>query len=104
VDADQHAREELRRACDGEWPLEVVGEAGSVAEAVAGLDRLPPDVLVTDVGLTDGDGLTLTRHARAADPNLVIVALTTNATNQALRVSRPLLAGQGSQRGELGLT
>jgi DNA-binding NarL/FixJ family response regulator len=84
VDADQHAREGLRRACDAEWPLEVVGEAGSVVEALAELDRLSPDVLASDVGLTDGDGFTLTRRARAAHPDLVIVLLAVNASSDNL--------------------
>jgi DNA-binding NarL/FixJ family response regulator len=87
VDADRHAREGLRRACDGEWPLEVVGEAGSVVDAVAELERLSPDVLVTDMRLTDGDGLTLTRRIRATEQNLVIAVLTMNASNDDLRAA-----------------
>ncbi len=82
ADADQHAREGLRRAYDGHWDLEVVGEAGSVVEAVAELDRLSPDVLVAAAPFTDGDGLMLVRQARAANQNLVIVVLAADAGHE----------------------
>jgi DNA-binding NarL/FixJ family response regulator len=49
VDDHQLIREGLRRAFDRAGDLEVVGEAASVASAVDALDRLSPDVLVTDV-------------------------------------------------------
>ena len=61
VDDHQLIREGLRRAFDRAGDIEVVGEAGSVAEAVEALERLNPDVLVTDVRLPDGDGIALTR-------------------------------------------
>ncbi len=37
--------------------LEVIGEAGSVAEALVRIQDLQPDVAVLDVRLTDGDGI-----------------------------------------------
>jgi DNA-binding NarL/FixJ family response regulator len=76
VDDHQLIRGGLRRAFDWEEDFEVAGEAGSIAEAVRALNRLKPDVLVTDVRLPDGDGIKLTKQVRASNPNIGIVVLT----------------------------
>src|SRR4051812_6353612 len=68
VDDHQLIRGGLRRAFDASNDFEVVGEAGLIAEAVNVLDRLKPDVLVTDVRLPDGDGIELTTRVRKDDP------------------------------------
>jgi DNA-binding NarL/FixJ family response regulator len=39
--------------------LFVVGEASSVEEAIEAAERLRPDAALVDVGLPDGDGITL---------------------------------------------
>ena len=84
VDDHQLIREGLRRAFDRAGDLEVVGEAASVASAVDALDRLSPDVLVTDVKLPDGDGIALAQRARQSDPELGIVVLTMYAGDDKL--------------------
>jgi len=84
VDDHQLIREGLRRAFDRAGDLEVIGEAGSVGEAVNALERLSPDVLVTDVSLPDGDGIALAQRARAAAPELGIVVLTMHAGDERL--------------------
>ena len=76
VDDHQLIREGLRRAFDRAGDIEVVGEAGSVADALHALERLRPDVLVTDVRLPDGDGISLTTQVRAGNPTMGIVVLT----------------------------
>jgi len=82
VDDHQLIREGLRRAFDRAGDIEVVGEAGSVAEAMEALERLHPDVLVTDVRLPDGDGIALTTKARAHNPAMGIVVLTMYAGDE----------------------
>lgn len=82
VDDHQLIREGLRRAFDRAGDIEVVGEAGSVAEALEALDRLRPDVLVTDVRLPDGDGIGLTTQVRAGNPTMGIVVLTMYAGDE----------------------
>lgn len=76
VDDHQLIREGLRRAFDRAGDIEVVGEAGSLAEAIDAVQKLEPDVLVTDVRLPDGDGIALTTQARSANPTMGIVVLT----------------------------
>ena len=41
--------------------LEVVGEAGSVIQAMARIPALQPDIAVLDVRLPDGNGIELCR-------------------------------------------
>jgi DNA-binding NarL/FixJ family response regulator len=84
VDDHQLVRGGLRLAIDRSHDLKVVGEAGSVAEAVEALERLSPRVLVTDVGLPDGDGIALVRRARKADPGLGIVVVTMYTSDEEL--------------------
>ncbi|MCQ9336609.1 response regulator transcription factor [Corynebacterium phoceense] len=43
--------------------IEVVGEAGTVAEAVAGIESAHPDVVLLDVHMPDGGGLAVLRGA-----------------------------------------
>jgi CheY-like chemotaxis protein len=84
VDDHHLVRGGLRMAFDRTEDLEVVGEAGCVAEALAALDLLSPRVLVTDVGLPDGDGISLVRGARKAHPELGIVVVTMYTSDKEL--------------------
>lgn len=43
--------------------VEIVGEAGTVREAVAGIDAARPDVVLLDVHMPDGGGLSVLRSA-----------------------------------------
>ena len=56
------------------WGHAVIGEAGSVAEALAQATELRPDMVLVDVGLPDGDGFSLTEQ-RVAMPWAVHVVL-----------------------------
>lgn len=78
---DDHAlfrsgvRAELDRG-DGRDPvIEVIGEAGSVDEAVAGVGHLRPDVVLLDVHLPGGGGAEVLRRTRAAGTESVFLAL-----------------------------
>ncbi|MGN6369045.1 MAG: ATP-binding protein [Phycisphaerae bacterium] len=50
--------------------------AATVADAKAALDRETPDVLVSDIGLPDGTGLDVIKHARADGRAVPGIALT----------------------------
>ncbi len=58
------------------WGHTVIGEAGSVAEALTRAETLRPDTVLVDIGLPDGDGFALTRelHARCRPPRVVLVS------------------------------
>ena len=62
--------------------LEVVGQAGSLAEGRAAAALKEIDVAVVDVFLPDGNGVELVRELRRADPRLPIVILTAGVDPQ----------------------
>jgi len=64
VDDHELIRQGLRRAFERSADFEVVGEAGSIAEAFRKLEALTPQVVVVDVRLPDGSGLELVREVR----------------------------------------
>ena len=63
----------------------VLGEAGSVADALAQADALRPDVALVDIGLPDGDGFSLTRqlHALGRPVRVVLFSSDADRTNVA---------------------
>ncbi|MBV9143239.1 MAG: response regulator transcription factor [Pseudonocardiales bacterium] len=81
---DDHAlfrtgvRAELDRAGSAEAggsPVVVVGEGGSVEEAVTGIRHLRPDVVLLDVHLPDGGGAEVLRRVRPDQSEVVFLAL-----------------------------
>ncbi|WP_327683618.1 response regulator transcription factor [Kitasatospora sp. NBC_00458] len=64
--------------------MEVVGEAGTCAQALARVPALRPDVAVLDVRLPDGDGVTVCRDLRALQPELACLMLTSFDDDEAL--------------------
>lgn len=55
--------------------VEVIGEAGSVGEAVAGIGHLKPEVVLLDVHMPDGGGAEVLRRVRDRDQDVVFLAL-----------------------------
>jgi DNA-binding NarL/FixJ family response regulator len=55
--------------------VEVVGEAGSVQEAVAGIAHYLPDVVLLDVHMPDGGGAEVLRQVHPEHPKIVFLAL-----------------------------
>ena len=64
VDDDALFRGVARRMLVAEG-LDVVGEAESVATALAAAHALRPDAVLVDIGLPDGDGISLARQLTA---------------------------------------
>ena len=65
VDDEPLARERLRRQLGDLPDLEVAGEAGNGAEALAAAERLRPDVVLLDIRMPGMDGLETARHLPA---------------------------------------
>ena len=61
------------------WGHAVIGEAGSVAEALSRADALRPDTVLVDIGLPDGDGFALTRQLRAKSWAMRVVLFSSDA-------------------------
>jgi DNA-binding NarL/FixJ family response regulator len=61
----------------------VVGEAGTVADALSRIPAAKPDVAILDVRLPDGSGVEVCREVRSADPDIVCVMLTSYADDEA---------------------
>lgn len=64
--------------------LEVVGEAGSVSQALARIPALRPDVAVLDVRLPDGNGIELCRELLSGNPQLRCLMLTSYTSDEAM--------------------
>ena len=64
--------------------LEVVGQAGSVREAVALALQLRPDIVLMDYALPDGDGVEATPAILAEWPGVKVVFLTVHEDDEVL--------------------
>jgi DNA-binding NarL/FixJ family response regulator len=64
--------------------LEVVGEAGTAAEAMTRITASQPDVAVFDVRLPDGSGVEVCREVRSLFPNIHVLMLTSYSDDEAL--------------------
>ena len=67
VDDHEVVRRGLRDLLDDERDIDVVAEAGTIAEAIVRAEATRPDVAVVDMRLPDGDGATLCKRLRAID-------------------------------------
>jgi RNA polymerase sigma factor (sigma-70 family) len=74
----------VRDLLEAEADLEVVGEGGTCAEALARVPALRPQVAVLDVRLPDGDGVTVCRELRDRMPGLACLMLTSFDDDDAL--------------------
>jgi DNA-binding NarL/FixJ family response regulator len=76
VDDHELIRAGLAGVFDLQDDMEVCGQAGSVAEAMAAYVALGPDVVVADLQLQDGTGLDIVRQIRRNSATTGVVVLT----------------------------
>ncbi|KIA61033.1 response regulator transcription factor [Nocardia vulneris] len=83
---DDHAivRRGVADLIDAETDLQVIGEAGTVSQAMARIPALRPDVAVLDVRLPDGNGIELCRELLDQHPGLHCLILTSFTDEQAM--------------------
>jgi DNA-binding NarL/FixJ family response regulator len=84
VDDHEVVRRGVADLLERESDLEIVGEASTVAEAMARAPAARPDVAVLDVRLPDGDGITVCRDLRSRLPELRCLMLTSFSDDEAL--------------------
>jgi DNA-binding NarL/FixJ family response regulator len=81
VDDDPTFRRLASRMLAGSG-FEVIGEAGSVSEALARAAELRPDVALVDIGLPDGDGFSLACSLSALSLRVVLISTDPRATSE----------------------
>jgi len=82
--ADDHelVRMGLRALLEREAGIEIVGEAGTAEGAVAEALRLRPHIVLMDMRMPDGSGVTACRELREQAPEVQIVMLTAYADEE----------------------
>lgn len=91
VDDHEIVRRGIADLLEREADLEVVGEAGDVIHARSRIAATSPDVALLDLRLPDGDGITLCRDIRSAQPSTRCLILT--AYDDDAAVTAAVLAG-----------
>lgn len=84
LDDHEIVRRGVKELLEAEGDLQVVGEAGTAAQALARIPPTRPDVAVLDVRLPDGDGVQVCREIRSAHPEIHCLMLTSFADDEAL--------------------
>lgn len=91
VDDHEMVRNGLRAAIDAQEDMELVGEAGTMKQALGSIGRSQPDIAILDIRLPDGDGVELCREIRSRHPEVSCVMLTSYSGDAA--VHGAILAG-----------
>lgn len=84
LDDHEVVRRGITDLLDAEPDISVVGDAGTVEDALVRGPALRPDVAVLDVRLPDGDGITVCRELRNQMPELACLMLTSFDDEDAL--------------------
>jgi DNA-binding NarL/FixJ family response regulator len=84
LDDHEVVRRGVRELLSVEDDIEVIGEAGTAAEALARIPAARPDVAVLDVRLPDGSGVEVCREIRSRDAGVKCLMLTSFADDEAL--------------------
>ena len=66
LDDHEIVRRGIAQLLETETDIEVVGEAGTAAQAMARIPALLPDVAILDVRLPDGEGVSVCRDVRSS--------------------------------------
>lgn len=93
VIADDHpvVREGLRSLILTAADMEVVGEAGTGAEAVERAQALQPEIMLLDIRMPGGNGLAVLRQIKAVSPDTSVIMVTMHDNPD--YISRAIAAG-----------
>ncbi len=84
LDDHEVVRRGVHELLSMEDDIEVVGEAGTAADALVRIPAVRPDVAVLDVRLPDGSGVEVCREIRSQDDSINCLMLTSYADDEAL--------------------
>ena len=85
VDDNEMLREGLCALLGNEENMEVVGEADCGATAMMLAEELSPDVVITEIDLSDMSGMELASQIRAKTPEVKVIALSMHAEKRNVR-------------------
>lgn len=84
LDDHEVVRRGVHELLSVEEDIEIVGEAGTAADALVRIPATRPDVAVLDVRLPDGSGVEVCREVRSQDEGVKCLMLTSFADDEAL--------------------
>jgi len=84
LDDHEVVRRGVHELLSVEDDIEVVGEAGTAADALVRIPATRPDVAVLDVRLPDGSGVEVCREIRSQDESIKCLMLTSYSDDEAL--------------------
>jgi DNA-binding NarL/FixJ family response regulator len=82
VDDMPSMRERLRELVADIAGVEIVGDAGTPAEAIAGILSTHPDCVLLDYQLAGGTGVDVLRAVHPRSPEIAFIVITNHATAQ----------------------
>ncbi|WP_421877853.1 response regulator [Marinoscillum sp.] len=82
VDDHQLFREGIRSIFADNEDIEVIGEADSVKSMMDSFKREMPEVILIDVTMPGGDGISAIKHCKKEYPNVRFIVLTMHADGQ----------------------
>lgn len=84
LDDHEVVRRGVHELLSVEEDIEIVGEAGTAADALVRIPATRPDVAVLDVRLPDGSGVEVCREVRSQDEDVKCLMLTSFSDDEAL--------------------
>jgi DNA-binding NarL/FixJ family response regulator len=91
VDDHPLVREWLSQLIQRESDMEVCGEAEDAPEAIAGIEKCHPDIVIADISLKKTHGLELVKDLQVRAPSLPVLVLSMH--DESLYAERVLRAG-----------
>jgi DNA-binding NarL/FixJ family response regulator len=70
LEDEKPARDHLAAAIDSHPELNLVDSVANCADAITSLQKNQPDVLVSDLGLPDGNGVKVIQQAKSLYPDI----------------------------------
>jgi len=91
VDDQEIVRRGIIDLCAAEPDIEIVGEAGTAAQARTRISATRPDVVLLDMRLPDGNGIDVCRDVRSENSDIRCIILTAYDDDEAINAA--VLAG-----------
>lgn len=91
VDDQEIVRRGVVDLCESEPDIEIVGEAGTAAQARTRILATRPDIALLDMRLPDGNGIDVCRDVRSENPDIRCIILTAYDDDEAINAA--VLAG-----------